>query len=451
MRLKSIITSLLLFSVILLQAQGLLWEISGNGLEKNSYLYGTMHSQDKRAFVMTDALYEKLSEVEAFAPEVLIDDTEADAFSDIFILADGKELQDVLSKEDFKTVKKVFEKKTGMEIDFMGNMTPVGLMLMTIEAEAAHDFPYTVDDYLEKIASIQGKTIRSVETFAEQLALMDLMTDEMAIDYFKNPEETDKYDKLMRKYYADGDIEQLAQLFYKDPRYLDIADAFITKRNYIMAERIGKMAQEQPTFAAVGSGHLGGKEGVVALLRKEGYNVTALQGKVVGYRPELVVTKEEWYVFEPENVPFSIELPTKEPKAEVQEMEMPDGTTLKYGIYGHEPQEEDAAVKIYMVSHNKTVNGENSESISKEDLKAFFDESQAGSESRYGSPMKTAKDITHQGFPGREYETSFMGGLAQVYIRTFLVKDSFIIMQMFETSDAKPKREKFFGSLRIKE
>jgi hypothetical protein len=37
------------------------------------------------------------------------------------------------------------------------------------------------------------------------------------------------------------------------------------------------MMLEQPTFFAVGAGHLGGQGGVVALLRKEGYRVEALQ------------------------------------------------------------------------------------------------------------------------------------------------------------------------------
>ena len=33
----------------------LLWEISGNGLELNSYLFGSLHSNDKRLFNLTDS------------------------------------------------------------------------------------------------------------------------------------------------------------------------------------------------------------------------------------------------------------------------------------------------------------------------------------------------------------------------------------------------------------
>jgi uncharacterized protein YbaP (TraB family) len=51
----------------------LLWEISGNGLEKPSYLYGTMHVQDKRAFEFSDSVLDRLHACVTFAAEVRLD------------------------------------------------------------------------------------------------------------------------------------------------------------------------------------------------------------------------------------------------------------------------------------------------------------------------------------------------------------------------------------------
>jgi uncharacterized protein YbaP (TraB family) len=48
----------------------LLWRISGNGLTKPSFLYGTMHLQDKRLFNFGDSLYQSLEKVEGFALEI---------------------------------------------------------------------------------------------------------------------------------------------------------------------------------------------------------------------------------------------------------------------------------------------------------------------------------------------------------------------------------------------
>ena len=47
----------------------LLWEISGNGLEKSSYLYGTMHVSKKIAFRLDDVFFESLENSEIVALE----------------------------------------------------------------------------------------------------------------------------------------------------------------------------------------------------------------------------------------------------------------------------------------------------------------------------------------------------------------------------------------------
>jgi len=48
----------------------LLWRISGNGLSKPSYLYGTMHLTDKRVFQLGDSLYYGIEHAEGFAGEL---------------------------------------------------------------------------------------------------------------------------------------------------------------------------------------------------------------------------------------------------------------------------------------------------------------------------------------------------------------------------------------------
>src|ERR1700754_2093097 len=49
---------------------GLLWEITGNGLKKPSYLFGTMHVSSKLAFHLSDSFYYALKNVDAVALEL---------------------------------------------------------------------------------------------------------------------------------------------------------------------------------------------------------------------------------------------------------------------------------------------------------------------------------------------------------------------------------------------
>ncbi len=51
----------------------LLWEITGNGLKKTSYLYGTMHVSDKVAFNLTDSFFVAIKSCDAVALELNMD------------------------------------------------------------------------------------------------------------------------------------------------------------------------------------------------------------------------------------------------------------------------------------------------------------------------------------------------------------------------------------------
>ncbi|MGB5458625.1 MAG: TraB/GumN family protein [Eudoraea sp.] len=70
MRLTNVIICFVLSLMGYSQSEkSLLWEISGNGLEKSSYLYGTMHVSKKIAFRLDDVFYEALDKSEIVALE----------------------------------------------------------------------------------------------------------------------------------------------------------------------------------------------------------------------------------------------------------------------------------------------------------------------------------------------------------------------------------------------
>jgi len=65
-----VFTCIGLYSQISKLPNTLLWKISGNGLIKSSYLYGTMHLTDKRVFQLGDSLYKSIEQTEGFAAEL---------------------------------------------------------------------------------------------------------------------------------------------------------------------------------------------------------------------------------------------------------------------------------------------------------------------------------------------------------------------------------------------
>jgi uncharacterized protein YbaP (TraB family) len=52
---------------------------------------------------------------------------------------------------------------------------------------------------------------------------------------------------------------------------------FIDKRNENWVPKIKTFIADKKTFIAVGAGHLGGPNGVIRLLQKEGYTLTPIE------------------------------------------------------------------------------------------------------------------------------------------------------------------------------
>ncbi|EPR72280.1 hypothetical protein ADIWIN_2780 [Winogradskyella psychrotolerans RS-3] len=69
---KTLSLLLFLFTIVAFsqqQYQSLLWKITGNGLKKPSYLYGTMHVSKKVAFRLDDVFYKALDQSDCIALE----------------------------------------------------------------------------------------------------------------------------------------------------------------------------------------------------------------------------------------------------------------------------------------------------------------------------------------------------------------------------------------------
>ncbi|MFN0214057.1 MAG: TraB/GumN family protein, partial [Saprospiraceae bacterium] len=78
---------------------------------------------------------------------------------------------------------------------------------------------------------------------------------------------------LMLRLYREQDINAMQALIGDDSGMGKYEDIFLKKRNQNWIPIMGRMMAEKPTLFAVGAGHLGGVNGVVALLRREGYRV----------------------------------------------------------------------------------------------------------------------------------------------------------------------------------
>jgi uncharacterized protein YbaP (TraB family) len=254
----------------------LLWEITGNGLTAPSYLYGTIHIQDKRVFAYDDVVQLVFDTCEAYAMELLLDEVNPMEQMGMIMMKDTL-LSDLVSAEDFAFIETQVKAKLGLMGMKFNEMRPFFTSAQLAMTEIPSDMDTPLDMHLDNQAKSQEKKRIGIEQFADQMAAINSISLEeqanMLVEGMRDSLKTlEQFDKMMEAYLG-GDLDAMLELT-KDTAYPDdFVVEFLNKRNVHMAERIDEITHEQTTFNAVGAGHLGGPEGVIALLRARGFTV----------------------------------------------------------------------------------------------------------------------------------------------------------------------------------
>lgn len=76
--------------------------------------------------------------------------------------------------------------------------------------------------------------------------------------------------------YKSKDIDKLYRMSISDDVFGKYENVLLNKRNNNWISPMAKEMEAMPTFFAVGAGHLGGPNGIITLLRKKGYKVSAV-------------------------------------------------------------------------------------------------------------------------------------------------------------------------------
>jgi uncharacterized protein YbaP (TraB family) len=255
------------------QSQSLLWKITGNNLLSPSYIYGTIHIKDKRVFEWQDTVYARLGECSTYAGELDLNMDNILKAAGYMMLPDGQTLHDRFTPEEYSLVKEAVKSCSGYELALLDRLKPISLVALCFSGNSNEELEATVDELLYQKAAEGGKDVIGLETVEEQVSLLDKIPDSYVVEYFRNLDEQEKeFDKLIRCY-RKADLDSIWLMIQDEGSGSMLNDEMIRVRNRRMTERIIPLVRRQSTFIAIGSGHLPGKEGIIALLRKEGYLV----------------------------------------------------------------------------------------------------------------------------------------------------------------------------------
>lgn len=327
----------------------LLWEISGNGLNEPSYLFGSLHSNDKRVFDFPDSLYVALQSVKSIALE-----------TDVFHLFGEQELR--LNRFNF-----LFDK----------NGEPYSSSSFATRTLYGDEdgMPQFLDAYFQEYCFNAGKKFEMLEAVDFQVDILNSL-DLTESDDFKLETLLASDDQLI-DLYAQGDIFRLNQLLKKN---LDVIpgsyEKLIFDRNKSMTVVLDSVLKLNSVFCAVGAGHLAGNDGMINLLRQNGYIVRAVEASFSDERTraEIRVKGTKGYSYYNDSLRVHAVFPGK-PKVDENPLmgaklrliyqELGQGNTYILEVYSRDLEvSDDEQASLYIPSppraNFKKVEGENS-------------------------------------------------------------------------------------------
>lgn len=289
-----------LCSVAMARAQ-LVYRISGNALEKPSYLVGTYHLGSASSVAELAGMKEAMENTEQVCGEVVMSEAMGNAdtvraMHEQMMLPQGNTLHDYLTEEQFGRLNGFMKRIMGADFDNpmmapMLQMKPATLnaqltMLLYLSKHMGEFDPTNLmDTYFQTEATKNGKPVIAFETPSYQMNILlgsSLERQAAQLMCLVDNEQwnLESMETLVRAYYAQDTLGISKAM---DAKLSDACDAtpeeketLETRRNANwMARMPGIMAQKSTLFA-VGMAHLLGPKGLIGMLREQGYKVEGI-------------------------------------------------------------------------------------------------------------------------------------------------------------------------------
>lgn len=299
---RKIVSLLLLVLVASATNAQLLWKISGNGLQKPSFVIGTYHLAPvsfkdsvpglKEALEAAEQVYGEIEEAEMTKPENL------QKLQTVMMLPDGQTLDKLFTADEMTRINNLLTYILGVDMTNpmvagqIGRLTPGALetqltLLMYMKKTPGFNPNEVFDNYFQKTAKTQNKPTGGLETFDFQMQTLFLgkSIERQKEELLCLADYRERYEMLtdnLTKAYFKQDIDAIKKAI--DEKLDNSCDAtpeeeeaLIYGRNDNWVKLMPEIMKQKATLFAVGAGHLPGDRGVLEQLRKAGYTVEGVK------------------------------------------------------------------------------------------------------------------------------------------------------------------------------
>ena len=300
----------------------LLWKISGKGLKKPSYLYGTMHVSNRAAYYLSEEFFEALKSVDVVGletnPGEWMENMESTGeLSELNQFNSGSYYNRNFYKSTFVNTlpsQTLLKSVLSYEPDIIN-----GLLYRQHNSRENFEENTYIDLFIYQSASKLNKKVISLEDFAQSeiYARLAALPDEYGEDYGElDYKDYQSIGQKTEDAYREGNLSKLDSLSRISSTGNTIK-YLIKERNFFFVRSIDSVLQTQSLFSGVGAAHLPGDFGVIEMLREKGYTLEPVfpkfTDKSIRMRQNLDAKfkKVEFKKYTAPDSAFSVNLPGK--------------------------------------------------------------------------------------------------------------------------------------------
>jgi uncharacterized protein YbaP (TraB family) len=263
----------------------LLWKVSGNGLQKPSFLFGTFHLLCKDDIHFSNQLQKAMKVSDKIYMEMDMDDPSTMLGGMLYMnMKNDTTLESLYTPEEYQRLKNYFSDTLKMPVMLLQRAKPYFLVALLYPRMMDCSSPAGVEEELMKIAKEDKKEIKGLETIQFQASVFDSIPYEwQAKELLKNIDSFSVYKnefETMLRFYKNQQLDSIKNLMGKsesgEEKYDDL---LLNNRNKNWVKQLKQIMKNESVFVAVGTGHLVGEKGLINLLKKEGYKVEPLENK----------------------------------------------------------------------------------------------------------------------------------------------------------------------------
>ena len=278
-----LLTLIILFISFSIQAQ-LFWKVSGNGMKKPSYLFGSHHLIEKEKIADFDKILAYVPQV-----DVIVGEMDMSNMLDIQIkIIKGCMMKDttmhqLLTTEEYALVDNGLKEVLGKGLKTLGKMKPVMLssmyeLMLYMKQNNLKKEPEAVDIVFQKTGKKAKKKIIGLETIEQQMNMLFnskslKLQAQNLVEAVKDKDKSNEILAKLNEAYLKGDLIALSKLSEEQQMSESDKKILITIRNKNWVEQLKKLMPEKSSFVCVGCLHLADEEGLVQLLKNTGFTV----------------------------------------------------------------------------------------------------------------------------------------------------------------------------------